>query len=138
MINDIKQSVIDKIAELYPKTTGYTIYDEDVPQSFKKKSFRVLLIDQDYNKRLSNINNGLLSFDIAYFSDKPVTEVKEECLLIQENLMRSFDLISNNRILNKKAGITDNVLHMTFDIRYSEIKEEEKAVMQKKQLTFKM
>lgn len=127
MISDIKQAIVNKLKELYP---GYTVYDEDVPQNFRKPSFLITVIEQDYSKRLNNRYRSSLSFDIAYFSDKK-TEIKGDCLLVQLNLLRSFDLIGTYRVKNKKANITDNVLHFTFDINYSEMKIEEFIKMQK-------
>lgn len=118
MINSVKQAIVNKLIELYP---GYTIYDEDVPQNFKTQSFLITLIEQDYNKRINTKYKSLLSFDIAYFSDKGVTEIKNDCLNVQLELFRDFDLISKFRVLNKQASIIDNVLHVTFDINYSEL-----------------
>ena len=127
MINDIKQAIVNKLLELYP---NYTIYDEDVPQKFKRPSFLIALIEQDYNKRLNNKFKSQLSFDIAYFSDKGVTEIKNDCLEVSSNLFREFDLVGSYRAFNKQATITDNVLHFTFYVNYSEIKNEEFVKMQ--------
>lgn len=123
MIDNVKQAIVNKIAELYPPPT-YTIYDEDVPQNFKKDSFLITLTDQDYEKRMNVKFDSLLSFDVAYFSKNKVTEIKEDCLEVQLKLFRGMDLIGNHRVLNKQATITDNVLHFTFNINYSEIKNE--------------
>ena len=128
MISNIKQAIVNKLLELYP---DYTIYDEDVPQNFKTPSFLISLVEQNYSKRLNNKHRSTLSFDIAYFSDKDSTEIKNDCLDVQIDLMRAFDLVGSYRVLNKQATITDNVLHITFDINYSELKEEEFAKMQK-------
>lgn len=130
MINNIKQAIVNQLLELYPT---YTIYDGDVPQNFKTPSFLIALIEQDYNKRLNNKFKSLLSFDIAYFSDKGITEIKNDCLEVQLNLFRGFDLISTYRAFNKQATIVDNVLHVTFNINYSEIKYEEFTKMQEQQ-----
>jgi hypothetical protein len=127
MINSIKQAIVNKLLELHP---GYKIYDEDVPQNFKKPSFLISLTDQDYNKSLNNKFKSLISFDVAYFSDKRITEIKEDCFDMQVSLFRGFDLIGRYRVLNKQATITDNVLHFTFDMNYSEIKEEISDKMQ--------
>lgn len=132
MLGNIKQAIVNKIAELYPPPT-YTIYDEDVAQNFQKPSFLITLIDQDYSKRLNSKYKSLLSFDVAYFSKKKVTEIKEDCLEAQLNLLREFDLIGSYRVLNKQATITDNVLHFTFNVNYSEIKVEEFEKMQQQQ-----
>lgn len=131
MINDIKQAIVNKLLELYP---NYTIYDEDVPQGFKTPSCFITLIDQDYNKRISNKYKSLLSFDVAYFSNKGKTEIKEDCLEVQLNLFREFDLIGTYRVTNKLASIADNVLHFTFNISYSEIKKEQGTLMETKEI----
>ncbi len=52
---------------------------------------------------------------------------------MQMSLLRNFDLAGKYRALNKKATITDNVLHFTFDINYSEIKTDVSEKMQKQQ-----
>lgn len=128
MISNIKQAIVNKLLELYP---DYTIYDEDVPQNFKTPSFLISLIEQNYSKRLNNKYKSTLSFDIAYFSDVDSTEIKNDCLDVQIDLIRAFDLVGSYRVLNKQATITDDVLHVTFDINYSELKEEEFTKMQK-------
>ncbi|MCF6466347.1 phage tail terminator family protein [Clostridium sp. Cult2] len=130
MINSVKREIVNKLLVLYP---NYTIYDEDIPQNFKKPSFLITLIDQDYSKRLNTKFKSLLSFDIAYFSNSRTTEIKEDCLSVQLNLFREFDLIGTYRVLNKQATITDNVLHFTLDINYSEIKKDLRILMQQQQ-----
>lgn len=121
MISGIKQVIINKLLELYPASSGYTIYDEDMPQSFTKPSFLITLKDQNYSKRMNMKFKSLLSFDVAYFSDKEASGIKADCLDVKLTLFRSFDIIGTYRVLNKHATITDNVLHLTFDINYSEI-----------------
>lgn len=113
--------------DLYPR---FTRYIDDIPQNFKKPSFVILTIDQDYSKRLNTKYKSRIGFDIAYFSDKPITEIKSDCLAVQEILLREFDYFGAFKALNKNARITDNVLHMTFDVNYSEIKIEDQIPMQ--------
>lgn len=133
MINSAEQVIADKLTELYPGKTIYT--DDNVPQKFSKPSFFVSLIDQDYSKRLNTKYISLLSFDVAYFSDKGVTDIKSECQMVQLNLFREFDLVGAYRILSKQATTVDNVLHFTFDIKISEIKVEENTLMQQMDAT---
>ncbi|MDD2401694.1 MAG: hypothetical protein PHD60_05720 [Clostridia bacterium] len=133
MISDIKQAIVNKLLEIYP--SGYTIYDEDIPQNFKTPSFLITLIEQDYSKRLNTIYKGLVSFDVAYFSDKGIAKIKADCLQKQEALLRAFDFIGTYKVLNKNARITDNVLHMTFDVSYSEVKTETEIPMQTQETT---
>lgn len=116
MISNVRQEVVNKLLELYPT---HTVYVDDVPQRFKKPSFLINLIDQDYNKRMNRKFDSLLSFDVAYFSN--AKDKKEDCQNVQLELFRGMDLLATYRVLNKQASITDNVLHFIFDINYSEI-----------------
>jgi uncharacterized protein YwqG len=127
MINDVKQAIVNKLLELYPT---YTIYVEDISQNFKTPSFFVSVIEQSYGKRLVNKYNSTVSFDVAYFSDKGENEKKSDCQAVMVNLFRAFDLLDTFRARNLQANITDNVLHITFDVKYSEIKIEEFVKMQ--------
>ena len=128
MINEIKQAIEQRIHELYPSAA---IYVEDVPQNFKTPSFLITVIEQSYNKRLDNKYNSTVSFDVAYFSDKGKNEVKSDCQAVQVNLLRAFDLMGEFRAMggfraqSLQATIVDNVLHITFNVGYSEIRKEE-------------
>ncbi len=132
MISEIKQAIAQKILELYPEAT---IYDEDIPQNFKTPSFLVTVIEQSYGKRLANKYNSAVSFDVAYFSDKGKNEVKSDCQAVQVDILRAFDFVGSFRIQNKQATIVDNVLHITFDVRYSEIKTGEEIPKMQDQAT---
>ncbi len=128
MISEIKQAIAQKILELYPEVT---VYDEDIHQNFKTPSFLVTVIEQSYGKRLADKYNSTVSFDVAYFSDKKKNEIKSDCQAVMVNLLRAFDLVATFRVRNLQANITDNVLHITFDVSYSEMKIEEFTKMQK-------
>lgn len=127
MINTIKQSISAQLAALYPT---YTIYKEELPTSLERPSFFIALTKQDYKKRIDNKYKSVLSFDIAYYSDKSATDITADCLDKQIELFRTFDLLSTFRVINKQANITDNVLHFTFDIIYYEIIVETDPAMQ--------
>ena len=128
MIDEIKQVIAQKIHEQYPSAT---IYDEDIPQNFKTPSFLVTVIEQGYGKRLANKYNSTVSFDVAYFSNKGKNEIKSDCQAVQMSLLRAFDLMGGFRAQSLQATIVDNVLHITFNVNYSELKREEFAKMQK-------
>ncbi len=127
MINDIKQVIVNKLKEIYP---DYTIYDEDVPQGFKTPSFFITLIEQDYSKRLNTKYKSLLSFDLAYFSNKDNTEIKNDCYSKQVELLRALDLVGGYRIQDKVTAMVENVLHITFNVNYSEMLTETENMMQ--------
>lgn len=120
-------AIAQKLKELYP---NYQVYADNVPQNFKTPAFVIFVIEQEYNKRLDDKYNGRISLDVAYFSNKGKNEIKSNCLEVQETLLREFDEVGAFRAINKNARITDNVLHVTFDIRYSELKLGEFAKMQ--------
>jgi len=127
MISEIKQDIAQKIHEQYPSAT---IYDEDIPQNFKTPSFLVTLIEHTYNKRMGNKFNSTVSIDVAYFSDKGKNEIKSDCAETQEKLLREFAIHGDFRAQNIQANITDNVLHITFTVSYSELVEEDNIKIQ--------
>lgn len=129
MINSVKQEIVNRLKQLYP---SYTVYNEDIPQRFKKPSFLINLIDQDYEKRMNRKFDSILSFDIAYFSN--LKDVKGDCQETQLELFRNMDSIGAFRVLNKQAIVTDNVLHFTFNINYSEIMDESYIKMLQSQI----
>ena len=131
MINEIRQAIINKLAELCPSVTRR--YLDDVPQNFKPAAFMLSVYEQDHNKRLNIKYKSIVSFDLAYFSDKGAADIKSDCLAKQEILLRGFDLVGTFRVLNKQARITDNVLHLMFDIEYSEMIPVSDPLMQAKQ-----
>ncbi|MDU3526416.1 phage tail terminator family protein [Clostridium sp.] len=126
MINNIKQCIVDNLLNVYQ---DITIYDEDIPQNFKTQSFLITLTDHNYSKRINNKFNGEVSFDISFFSERDRFEIKNDCLKVQQDLFRNFDLITKYRALDKQATIVDNVLHFTFKIKYSEINSIEESKM---------
>lgn len=121
MVNDIKQCIVNTLISIYYEIT---IYDEDIPQNFKTPSFLITLVDHKYDKRIDNKFNGEVSFDISFFSSKEKTEMKNDYIKVQQDLFRSFNLIGSYRPINKNATIVDNVLHFTFDVKYSEVENE--------------
>jgi hypothetical protein len=129
MINEIIQAIANKLADLYPE---YEIYSDDVPQDFSTPSFLIVLADHDYSKRIYG-NSGKAIMDVAYFSDKGTQEIKGDCRTVQENLLRNFDMIGAFRAIGKNARTVDNVLHLTFNVGYSEINITDETVMEKQQ-----
>ncbi|WP_027399097.1 phage tail terminator family protein [Anaerovorax odorimutans] len=127
MINDIKMSITDKLNELY---STYKVYDEYVPSEVNAPYFIISVTNQEYKKRINQKYKSHLSFDVAFFSSESKEKIKTDCLNMQINLFRAFDLVGGYRILNKQAKITDDVLHFTFDIKYSEMVQETGTKMQ--------
>ncbi|WP_346930279.1 DUF6838 family protein [Clostridium sp.] len=116
MISSINDEVKNKLLSLYP---DITIYDEKVPQKFKTPSFFISIYDQDYEKRLNTKYRSTINYDVSYFPNEEYNK-NNEMYLVQENLIREFRDIDTFRALNIKANITDDVLHIMFDVKYSE------------------
>ena len=129
MINEVKQAIINRLLEIYP--TGYTVYDEELPAEYSRPAFYLSVVNQDYNRRMNDKYTSLISFDLAYYSNS--SEIRTDCLNIQEILLQAFDLAGTFRVLNRNAKITDNILHITFDIRYSQTTAKNMVYMQQQQ-----
>lgn len=131
MINDIKQSIFNKLLEIYPN--GYTYYDEEIPQDYIKPSFLLTLTKQEYKKRLNNKYSSLVSFELTYYSNKSIEEIKLDCQRVHTDILRGFDFVGTYKVLDKVPLITDNVLHFSFNIKYSEVLNEAFIPMQLQQ-----
>ena len=130
MVNDVKQAIVDKLNTLFPVADGYTVYADNVPQDCTTPYFLILLTKQVYSKRLNTKYRSTLSFDLAYYSNKETAEIRTDCYGVQEFILRAFDLIGTYRVKNKNIQIADNILHITFDVSYSEMKDESIVYMQ--------
>lgn len=125
MIVDINKAIVRKLLSLYP---DITIYDEKVPQQFETPSFFISTYDQDYNKRINDKYNSTVNYDISYF---PNTDYKNnEMYKVRTILLRELRELEDFRAINIKSNITDEVLHIMFDVKYSEIKSKDEIKMQ--------
>lgn len=118
MTDDIIAAIETQLKTLCP-----TVYRFYCPQNFKTPSFLISVTDQDYKRLLTGSFSGKLSLDVQYFSGAKSVDIKAiraDCVSMQETLLRGFNLVGSFRVLNKDARITDNVLHFTFDVKYSE------------------
>ena len=135
MMDDIIAAVETRLKALNPNARVYQFYQ---PQKFETPSFLISVVDQDYGRRLRGSFDSKLSLDVQYFSGAKSVDIKAtraDCVSMQETLLRGFNLIGKFRCINKDARITDNVLHFTFDIKYSERAVITNPLMQKINLT---
>lgn len=125
MVNRIKNAIANKLIELYPKSN---IYDEFVSQGFKKGSFFIDVIDQDYAHSLFKSGKSTVQFDISYFpKDNNKNSEMEE---VKSNLLRALNVLDGFRLISKTSNIVDDVLHVQVRVRYSEIKAETNVKIQ--------
>ncbi len=125
MIVNINKAIAKKLLSLYP---NITIYDEKVPQNFKTPSFFISTYDQDYNKRLNNKYKSTINYDISYFPNDLYKN--NDMYEVRTTLLREIRDLDEFRALNIKSNITDDVLHIMFDINYSEMKISDEIKMQ--------
>lgn len=125
MIVNINKAIVRKLLSLYPNTT---IYDEKVPQNFKTPSFFISTYDQDYNKRLNNKYKSTINYDISYFPNDVYKN--NEMYEVRTTLLREVRNLDEFRALNIRSNITDGVLHIMFDVNYSEMKTSDEMKMQ--------
>jgi hypothetical protein len=118
MVNDIITAVETQLKTLCPN-----IYKFYQPQHFKTPSFLISVTDHGYGRLLHGTYASKISLDVQYFSGAKSVDIKAirtDCVSMQETLLRGFNLVGGFRCINKDARITDNVLHFTFDVKYSE------------------
>lgn len=125
MIVNINKAIAKKLLGLYP---NITIYDEKVPQNFKTPSFFISTYDQDYNKRLNNKYKSTINYDISYFPNDVYKN--NEMYEVRTTLLREIRDLDEFRAFNIKSNITDDVLHIMFDVNYSEMKISDEIKMQ--------
>lgn len=125
MIVNINKAIAKKLLSLYP---NITIYDEKVPQNFKTPSFFIYTYDQEYNKRLNNKYKSTINYDISYFPNDVYKN--NEMYEVRTTLLREIRELEEFRALNIKSNITDDVLHIMFDVNYSEMKISDEIKMQ--------
>lgn len=136
MVDDIISAVEARLKELCSATV-YRFYQ---PQKFQTPSFLISVTDQNHDRLLRGTFKSKLSLDTQYFSGAKPADIKAtraDCLAMQETLLRGFNLIGRFRCTNKDAQIVDNVLHFTFDVKYSERAVSTDPHMEKINLTIK-
>lgn len=116
MVNSINQAIADKLNGLF---NNVTIYDEKVPQNFKTPSFFISTYDQDYEKGISDRYSSTVYYDISYFPDSEY-RLNNEMYEVRSILLREIRDLGPYRAISIKANITDDVLHIMFDVKYSE------------------
>lgn len=87
---DIKQGIIDAIAEAFPSAT---IYTEKVPQNFEDGSFRVKSITATNRPELSTRRWREVQFDILYFP-AAMEEAESEWELVRDKLFNTVEWIT--------------------------------------------
>lgn len=100
-----------------------TVYQEEVPQNFKKPSFLVTIYEQNPSRGINGRLKNEVNMDILYFPEnRGKAELQEECWSVGQVLSREF-AVPGFKIRNRNLKIEDYVLHFMFDVNYREYKD---------------
>lgn len=105
------------------------IYRDNIPQNMEFPCILVKITETTANRRLSERQRIKQNFDVQYFPGDESENRRKECEKVKQKMLRRFDVVSADGISfyvrNKNASIVDDVLHLLFDVTYTEYEKKE-------------
>ncbi len=105
------------------------IYRDNIPQNMEFPCILVEIVETTAKRRLSERQRIKQNFDVQYFPGDESENRRKECEKVKQEMLRRFDVISADDISfyvrSKSASIVDDVLHLMFDVTYTEYEEKE-------------
>ena len=105
------------------------IYRDNIPQNMEFPCSLVEITETTANRRLSERQRIKQNFDVQYFPGNESENRRKECEKVKQKMLRRFDVVSADGISfyvrNKNASIVDDVLHLLFDVTYTEYEKKE-------------
>ena len=105
------------------------IYRDNIPQNMEFPCILVKITETTAKRRLSERQRIKQNFDVQYFPGDESENRRKECEKVKQEMLRRFDVISADDISfyvrSKSASIVDDVLHLMFDVTYTEYEEKE-------------
>ena len=105
------------------------IYRDNIPQNMEFPCILVGITETTANRRLSERQRIKQNFDVQYFPGDESENRRKECEKVKQKMLRRFDVVSADGISfyvrNKNASIVDDVLHLLFDVTYTEYEKKE-------------
>ena len=105
------------------------IYRDNIPQNMEFPCILVEITETTVNRRLSERQRIKQNFDVQYFPGDESENRRRECEKVKQKMLRRFDVVSADGISfyvrNKNASIVDDVLHLLFDVTYTEYEKKE-------------
>ncbi len=105
------------------------IYRDNIPQNMEFPCILVEITETTVNRRLSERQRIKQNFDVQYFPGDESENRRKECEKVKQKMLRRFDVVSADGISfyvrNKNASIVDDVLHLLFDVTYTEYEKKE-------------
>lgn len=110
------------------------IYRDNIPQNMEFPCILVEIVETTAKRRLSERQRIKQNFDVQYFPGDESENRRKECEKVKQEMLRRFDVISADGISfyvrSKSASIVDDVLHLMFDVTYTEYEEKEVPKME--------
>lgn len=105
------------------------IYRDNIPQNMEFPCILVEIVETTAKRRLSERQRIKQNFDVQYFPGDESENRRKECEKVKQKMLRRFDVVSADGISfyvrNKNASIVDDVLHLLFDVTYTEYEKKE-------------
>lgn len=105
------------------------IYRDNIPQNMEFPCILVEIVETTAKRRLSERQRIKQNFDVQYFPGDESENRRKECEKVKQEMLRRFDVISADDISfyvrSKSAFIVADVLHLMFDVTYTEYEEKE-------------
>ena len=105
------------------------IYRDNIPQNMEFPCIFVEIVETTAKRRLSERQRIKQNFDVQYFPGDESENRRKECEKVKQEMLRHFDVISADSVSfyvrDKNASIVDDVLHLMFDVVYTEYEEKE-------------
>lgn len=105
------------------------IYRDNIPQNMEFPCIFVEIVETTAKRRLSERQRIKQNFDVQYFPGDESENRRKECEKVKQEMLRHFDVIRADGISfyvrSKSASIVDDVLHLMFDVTYTEYEEKE-------------
>lgn len=105
------------------------IYRDNIPQNMEFPCILVEIVETTAKRRLSERQRIKQNFDVQYFPGNESENRRKECEKVKQKMLRRFDVVSADGISfyvkNKNASIVDDVLHLLFDVTYTEYEKKE-------------
>lgn len=125
MFEKLYQAIAAECRAVLPEAKK--IYRDNIPQNFETPCVLVLTTNSQTSRGLANKQRFKHSFDVQYFPSEELQNLRKACETAKQTMLRAFDTIeapgASFYVRNKTASITDDVLHMQFDVTYTEREE---------------
>ena len=127
MVESLYKAIAEECRSSVPELKK--IYRDNIPQNMEFPCILVEIVETTAKRRLSERQRIKQNFDVQYFPGDESENRRKECEIVKQEMLRRFDVISADGISfyvrNKSASIVDDVLHLIFDVTYTEYEEKE-------------